>query len=328
MNSESREIIEQWQIQMNTLGRAGTPFLFILDYELEASIIIPLEEIGDDIFYKFNDIQNYTSVQQYQKPLTFTPNPISYTKYKQAFEGVQREIHHGNSFLLNLTFPTPVNTNYTLKEVFAVAQANYKLYYKDQFIVFSPEIFVRIENGKIRTYPMKGTIDANIPNAADVILNNTKESAEHYTIVDLLRNDLSIVATHVKVNRFRYIDKLYTSKKTLLQVSSEIEGTLPTDYKSHLGDIFKKLLPAGSISGAPKKKTLEIIQTHEEDKRGYYTGVFGVFDGQSVDSAVMIRFLENTEGQMIYRSGCGITSLSDCASEYQEMIDKVYVPIS
>lgn len=313
---------------MNKLGKTGTPFLFILDYELEASIIIPLEEIGDDIFYKFNDIQNYTSVQQYQKPLTFTPNPISYTKYKQAFEGVQREIHHGNSFLLNLTFPTPVNTNYTLKEVFAVAQANYKLYYKDQFIVFSPEIFVRIENGKIRTYPMKGTIDANIPNAADVILNNTKESAEHYTIVDLLRNDLSIVATHVKVNRFRYIDKLYTSKKTLLQVSSEIEGTLPTDYKSHLGDIFKKLLPAGSISGAPKKKTLEIIQTHEEDKRGYYTGVFGVFDGQSVDSAVMIRFLENTEGQMIYRSGCGITSLSDCASEYQEMIDKVYVPIS
>lgn len=328
MNSESREKTEQWQIQMNKLGKTGTPFLFILDYELEASIIIPLEEIGDDIFYKFNDIQNYTSVQQYQKPLTFTPNPISYTKYKQAFEGVQREIHHGNSFLLNLTFPTPVNTNYTLKEVFAVAQANYKLYYKDQFIVFSPEIFVRIENGKIRTYPMKGTIDANIPNAADVILNNTKESAEHYTIVDLLRNDLSIVATHVKVNRFRYIDKLYTSKKTLLQVSSEIEGTLPTDYKSHLGDIFKKLLPAGSISGAPKKKTLEIIQTHEEDKRGYYTGVFGVFDGQSVDSAVMIRFLENTEGQMIYRSGCGITSLSDCASEYQEMIDKVYVPIS
>ena len=328
MSSESREITEEWQEEMNNLGRTGTPFLFILDFELKAPIIIPLLEIGGDILYKFNSIQNYTSVQQSLKPLTFTPNPISYTEYKHAFEGVQREIHHGNSFLLNLTFPTPVDTNYTLKEVFDVAQANYKLYYKDQFIMFSPEIFVRINNGKISTYPMKGTIDANIANAAEVILNDPKESAEHYTIVDLLRNDLSIVATQVKVNRFRYIDKLYTSKKTLLQVSSEIEGTLPPDYMSHLGDIFKKLLPAGSISGAPKKKTVEIIQTHEKDRRGYYTGIFGVFDGQSVDSAVMIRFLENTEGQMIYRSGCGITSLSDCASEYQEMIDKVYVPIS
>ncbi len=146
--------------------------------------------------------------------------------------------------------------------------------------------------------------------------------------MDLLRNDLSIVAKNVKVNRFRYIDELKTSSKTLLQVSSEIEGTLPDDYTSHLGDIFKALLPAGSISGAPKKKTLEIIQENEIDERGYYTGVFGIFDGTNVDSAVMIRYIENNDGQLTYRSGCGITSMSDCLSEYHEMIDKVYVPIT
>ena len=174
---------------------------------------------------------------------------------------------------------------------------------------------------------MKGTLDAAVPDAENVILADKKETAEHYTIVDLLRNDLSIVAKNVRVNRFRYIEKLTTSSRTLLQVSSEIEGTLPDNYKSKLGDIFAALLPAGSISGAPKKKTVQIIKDHEIDARGYYTGVFGVFDGQNVDSAVMIRFIENTDGNLTYRSGCGITALSDCEAEYKEMIAKVYVPV-
>jgi len=87
------------------------------------------------------------------------------------------------------------------------------------------------------------------------------------------------------------------------------------------------LLPAGSVSGAPKKKTLEIIAENETDPRGYYTGVFGIFDGENVDSAVMIRYIEKSGDKLWYRSGCGITNQSECASEYKEMIDKVYVPI-
>ncbi|MCZ2100228.1 MAG: aminodeoxychorismate synthase component I [Chitinophagales bacterium] len=327
MNHPQVEKVPYWQKEMNRLGKAGIPFLFILDFELNKPKIIPLEDMEENVFFKLNEFQNYNREAAPRKQLIFKPTPITLDQYKKAFIEVQKEIQFGNSFLLNLTFPTPVKSNYTLKEIFNVAPARYKLYYKGQFTVFSPEIFVQIKDGKIRTFPMKGTIDADLPDAENTILQDKKESAEHYTITDLLRNDLSMVAHHVEVKRFRYIEKLQTQSKNLLQVSSEIEGTLPDGFQANLGDIFRILLPAGSISGAPKKKTVEIIQACEQDERSYYTGVFGVFDGTNLDSAVMIRFLEQRGEQLIYRSGCGITAMSDCEAEYQEMIDKVYVPI-
>ena len=272
-------------------------------------------------------MKNYKLKPGIHPPLEFNAFPMDFSEYKGAFDKVQEEIIAGNSFLLNLTFPTPITTNYSLMDLFKVSLAKYKLYYKDEFIVFSPETFIRIQEGRISTNPMKGTIDARIPNARDIILNDIKETAEHNTIVDLLRNDLSQVAKKVQVKKFRYIDEIQTSSKHLLQVSSEIEGILPSEYLSSLGDIFARLLPAGSISGAPKKKTLEIIRENEWGLRGYYSGVMGLFDGANVDSAVMIRYIEKNEGELLYRSGCGITFMSDAAAEYQEMIDKVYVPV-
>jgi para-aminobenzoate synthetase component 1 len=152
--------------------------------------------------------------------------------------------------------------------------------------------------------------------------------AEHVTIVDLIRNDLSQVASNVTVTRFRYIDEVKTAAKNLFQVSSEICGTLDSDYMNQLGDILLKLLPAGSVSGAPKPRTLEIIREVEQETRGYYTGVFGYFDGNTLDSGVMIRFIENKKGKFFYRSGGGITTQSVVESEYQEVIDKVYVPVA
>ena len=86
------------------------------------------------------------------------------------------------------------------------------------------------------------------------------------------------------------------------------------------------MLPAGSISGAPKPKTLEIIRSVEDGKRGYYTGVYGFFDGTNLDSAVAIRFIETHNQTFYYRSGGGVTSQSNCAEEYQELLDKIYVP--
>ena len=113
---------------------------------------------------------------------------------------------------------------------------------------------MRIENGFIYSYPMKGTIDASLPDARERILADRKEEAEHATIVDLIRNDLSQVASEVTVSRYRYIDELQTNRGRLLQVSSEIRGKLPENWKASLGDILFRLLPAGSITGAPKKK--------------------------------------------------------------------------
>jgi para-aminobenzoate synthetase component 1 len=174
---------------------------------------------------------------------------------------------------------------------------------------------------------MKGTIDASVENAREVIMHDPKEIAEHHTIVDLIRNDLSRVAENVTVDKFRYLDLVQTNQKNLWQVSSQISGSLPENYPSNIGELIYRMLPAGSVSGAPKNKTVEIIRNAENYERGYYTGIFGIFDGKNLDSCVLIRYIENQNGQLIYKSGGGITFMSEAEKEYEEMIKKVYVPI-
>ncbi|MFP4489619.1 MAG: chorismate-binding protein, partial [Bacteroidales bacterium] len=138
---------------------------------------------------------------------------------------------------------------------------------------------------------------------------------------------LSIYAGNVKVVRHRYIDTIGTASGKLLQVSSEIAGSLGPGWKSRAGDIITSMLPAGSISGAPKDKTLGIIRESEIEERGYYTGIFGIFTGSEIDSAVMIRYIEQNETGYVYRSGGGITFMSDPEKEYDELIKKIYVPV-
>ena len=253
--------------------------------------------------------------------------PMSLTDYRQAFEIVKRNILAGNSYLANLTCKVPVSTNLTLEDVFRYSKALYRLWLKDKLVCFSPEIFVRIEDGEIKSFPMKGTIDATLPNAEKLLMDDPKETAEHATIVDLIRNDLSMVAEQVRVVRYRYCDRLETNKGPIFQTSSEICGVLPNDYPSHIGDIIFRLLPAGSITGAPKSKTMDIIEEAENYERGFYTGIMGYCDGRTLDSAVMIRFLEQEGENLYYKAGGGITSKSDLQSEYNEMIQKIYVPI-
>jgi para-aminobenzoate synthetase component 1 len=258
----------------------------------------------------------------------FRKFPIDFEIYKKAFNKVIKNINYGNSYLTNLTFQTKIELNLNLFQLFSIAKAKYKLYFEDKFVCCSPECFVKIIDGEIYSYPMKGTIDDSIPDALNLILNDEKEKAEHLTIVDLIRNDLSIVSKNVRVTKFRYPDYISTNQKNLIQISSEIKGSLPEDYQLHIGDIFRELLPAGSVTGAPKKKTIEIIKSTENYDRGFYTGVFGIFDGQNLDSAVSIRFIETSGENLYYKSGGGITYLSKEESEYQELIDKIYVPIN
>jgi len=315
--------------QMNTLGKEKIPFLFVIDFAMQEPIVIPLNEVSPhEILFDVNGLSNSTLNSPVQKKLNFNYKPVSKKEYYKAFEKVQFHIRRGDSFLINLTMPSMVETNYTLKDIFYSSTAKYKLWLKDKFVVFSPEIFVKINNGIISSYPMKGTIDASIPNAEERLLSSKKELAEHYTIVDLIRNDLSMVSENVIVKRFRYIDRLKTNKGELLQMSSAILGELPINYSETIGDIILKMLPAGSISGAPKKRTIEIIAAVEPYYRGYYTGIFGVFDGTNLDSGVMIRYLEKTPKGIIYKSGGGITANSNCDDEYQELIDKIYVPFA
>ncbi len=313
---------------MNYLGEKGVPFLFLIDYEMQNIIITTDIENPKDIKFDINGITNCKSEPLEKTEYYFDAYPMTLDQYKTGFEKVKNEIQIGNSFLLNLTYPTKVMTNLTFDDIYNLTSARYKIQLRDEFVCYSPEIFVQIQDGRISSNPMKGTIDADTENARDRILEDKKEVAEHYTIVDLIRNDLSCVAKHVEVENFRYIDHIQTSDKNLLQVSSKISGQLPRDYCSRIGDIMMELLPAGSITGAPKKKTVEVIHQSEKLKRGYYTGICGLFDGRNLDSGVMIRFIENTAGGYYYRSGCGITSMSNLQQEYEEMIDKVYLPLS
>ena len=296
---------------------------------MKAIRLFPLDkQLPDTVLYDFQSTGNLTVEQGETDIFTFRKFPISFEEYNLAFEAVQKQIHAGNSFLANLTFPTRIETNLTLREIFFKSTAKYKILLENEFVCFSPETFITIIDGTISTFPMKGTMKALTPESERKLLTDTKEIAEHNTIVDLLRNDLSMVASNIKVNRFRYIERIRTHEGELLQVSSEITGKLPAGYQAQLGEIIFTLLPAGSITGAPKENTMAIIQEAEKADRGYYTGVCGVFDGNNLNSAVMIRFIENHQGVLRFRSGGGITFLSNAHTEYDELKDKVYVPIT
>jgi para-aminobenzoate synthetase component I len=312
---------------LNSMGRRRVPFLFVIDFEMENCFASPLDEIDPKLIrYNFQGFSNTNDDAVFLKPV-IEKIPISFREYQKRFDSVMSHLNRGDSFLTNLTIKTEVKTNLSLEELYQASRAKYKLFFENKFIVFSPEPFIQIKNDRILSFPMKGTIDAAVPNAKNVILNDPKELSEHITIVDLIRNDLSQVANRVEVTKFRYVEELKTSDKILLQVSSEITGQLEGNYWSRIGDILISLLPAGSISGAPKSSTVAIIRASEGEKRGYYTGVCGYFDGTSLDSAVMIRFVENTNGSLYYRSGGGITAKSIAIKEYQEAIEKIYVPV-
>lgn len=312
---------------MNLLGSRGIPFAFLIDFETKHPRIFLAGETEEEIFWQtpfFINLPEFSETPKLEKWIT---HPVSFDTYKKGFELIQHHIHNGDTYLLNYTQPTQVNCNLSLNEIFQISSAPYKVLLKNQFSCFSPESFIRIKSGKISSYPMKGTIEADAENAEELILSDSKELAEHNTIVDLIRNDLSIVAQKVKVEKFRYLEHIKTNQKNLWQVSSEITGELPDNYASQIGDILLTLLPAGSVSGAPKQKTVDIIREAENYERGYYTGIFGVFDGTNLDSCVLIRFIENQNGKLIYKSGGGITFMSDAKAEYEEMLKKAYVPV-
>lgn len=320
--SEIKSIMNQW-------GKEHTPFVFLIDFECKKPMCWKWSDAENIFKFNFDGVTNQKNantnkVSSHKSAFKFNKTPISFEAYKSKFDDIKKEIEIGNSFLVNLTAKTKINSNYTLAEIYNKANAKYTCYLKDEFVCFSPETFIKIKEGKIYSYPMKGTINASIPDAKNIILNDTKEISEHATMVDLIRNDLSRVSKNVKVNKYRYYEEIATQGGNLGQVSSEIVGELEANYCENIGEIIFDLLPAGSISGAPKQKTIQIIAAAEKEDRGYYTGIAGYFDGKNIDSTVLIRYLQN-DGY--YRSGGGITCNSDALTEYQEMIDKVYVPL-
>lgn len=314
--------------EMDRLSEAGTPFFFMVDFKMNnVEIYLEDELLNSGLMIEFQNITKKKGRFAPAENLELKSFPQSKEAYCKGFENVQKHLKLGNSYLTNYTTKTRIETNFSLEEIFYLSKAKYKLLYKDRFVLFSPETFVEIIDGRIFTYPMKGTIDASKENAVETLKNDVKEKAEHYTVVDLLRNDLSMVADEVRVDEFQTIDFIKTKQKNLYAMSSKISGNLKPEFHGKVGSLMKTLLPAGSILGAPKPKTMEIVLESETFERGWYTGVCGWFDGINLDSCVMIRFIENENGTLYFKSGGGITHLSKLADEYQEMKNKIYVPV-
>ena len=375
-----QEIIDK----INRLASQDEPFLFVINYQGDKAFIRLLSDINpEECLFDFEGRGNLshawketlkeenlkketwkkvTSEEEISET-TWQIDPPLYEDYERSFNIVKSNIMAGNSYLTNLTCRVPVSCNLPLEEIFHRAKGKYKLLLRRKrnltpFVCFSPETFVRIKGGRIYSYPMKGTLDASLPNAEKQLMEDQKEAAEHATIVDLIRNDLSRVAEDVRVDKYRYIDVLHTNKGNILQTSSEISGRLPEDYPHHLGEILDAQLPAGSITGAPKDKTMQIIHEAEGYDRAFYTGIMGIYDQGELNSAVMIRFIEEetspvdfeadgeknfkasegkgdeaSEGKrdeasrkLYFKAGGGITSKSDCRREYEEVIQKIYLP--
>jgi len=314
--------------ELDELSEKKVPFFFMIDF-LMGNVLIFNEQAlkSKKILVDFPSFKNAKSEISNKGEILWKSYPKSEENYQKGFEIVQNHLKRGDSYLVNYTCETKIETNLSLEDIFHQSKAKYKVLLPNQFTFFSPETFVEIKNQQIFTHPMKGTIDASVPNAVEELKNSVKEKAEHYTVVDLLRNDLSMVADWVTLDEFQRIDYLQTSNKNLFAMSSEISGKVKPEFQNKIGNLLKTLLPAGSILGAPKPKTLEIILEAETYERGFYTGVAGYFDGENLDSCVMIRFVEKKGENLTFKSGGGITHLSKLADEYQEMKNKIYVPI-
>lgn len=317
----NKKLIEE---KINKFGLEKEPFLFLVSYDFEKFYIEKLSKLPNSIKYEIDQKKPKTD-----KKIDLEKFPMTFKEYKKKFDILQNEIKKGNSYLLNLTSKTKIQTTFSLEEIYENTKSIFKLRFQtedDNFVCFSPEKFVEIKSNKIFTYPMKGTIDANIKDAKKKILEDRKELAEHIMIVDLLRNDLGIIGSNIKVEDFRYIDNINAGDKELLQVSSKISAKLENSWLDTLGTKIVSLLPAGSITGTPKRKTVEILENVEDYKRDFYTGIFGIYDGSSFDSYVLIRFLEEKNGELFYKSGGGITCDSNARFEYEELIQKIYLP--
>lgn len=313
--------------EFSRLRNSGCRFIFIVDYEVNNIILCPAKECAlNGIFYSIGGETN-ASLNLEIKAKIKNVFPPTYTEYNYAFEKIMKNIVSGNSYLTNLTFRSEIETHNSLDDIFITSSAPYKLLIQDKFTVFSPEIFIKVIGKEIKTFPMKGTVSSDHIDFLDLLLNDEKEKAEHLTVVDLLRNDMGMICESVSVERYRYAEKIFFNEGGIYQTSSEIKGILNDEFFNDYGKLLQKLLPAGSVTGAPKKETIAILKDVENYDRGFYTGVFGICEGDYLDSCVMIRFIEKEKNKLYFKSGGGITVYSNPEKEYEELIRKISIPV-
>ncbi|MHC5068838.1 MAG: anthranilate synthase component I family protein [Planctomycetota bacterium] len=188
----------------------------------------------------------------------------------------------------------------------------------------SPEIMVRVENGRVAVRPIAGTIHRGATAAedqalAEQLLADPKERAEHVMLIDLGRNDVGRICTPGSVE---LLEEMVIERYSHVQhIVSHVEGTLAKDKDAI--DALRLCHPAGTVSGAPKIRAMEIIDQYEPVKRGPYAGAVGYLDYRgNLDTCIALRTAILTPGQAHVQAGAGVVADSEPAKEYQETLNK------
>lgn len=284
-------------------------------------------------FEVFEKYENYLP-SECLSDIHLHPNAqISYKEYENSLKRIKEHIALGNTYQVNYTYEYLVDKCSSSLSIYEHILTNQKTPYNvflknkyEEILSFSPELFFEIENNTIRTKPMKGTVgrgknkkedEKNI----DFLKNDIKNKAENVMIVDLLRNDLGKIAKTVSVK----VDKLFEieTHKTLHQMTSEVTAELMPDIT--LFEIFKAIFPCGSITGAPKIRTMQIIEDEEKGKRDIYCGAIGLISKEKTVFSVPIRILHKLNDEKFYRLRVGgaIVWDSDILDEWEETRTKI-----
>jgi len=265
------------------------------------------------------------------KTAVYKGTSLNKQEYMDAVKKTVQYIKQGDIYQANITRAiygeTPLQPLETALELYHSNRIAYGVFASvpGGFIIStSPEMFFKTENGQIQASPIKGTINRCRSEKEDErnkmeLLHSEKNIAELAMIVDLLRNDLSLVCVPgtVKVPQFPILMTLDNVYHLYADITGEL---LP---QTGIGEILKKTFPGGSITGCPKIRSCQIIDELESTPRGVYTGSFGKisFKGKSVFN-IMIRSLFQSGTRIIFNVGGGITLLSDPEEEYEETIHK------
>ena len=256
---------------------------------------------------------------------------IDEKSYAQQIAAIHEYIRAGDTYQVNFTDQARFDFSGSVMALFAALIKSQSVRYSAflhgenwQILSFSPELFFRLQDRKIVTRPMKGTARRGADliedeKIADWLQNDLKNRSENVMIVDLMRNDLGRICEYGSVR----VDQLFAVEKyeTLFQMTSQVSGTLRPEMR--YADIFASLFPCGSVTGAPKHRTMEIIQELERRPRGVYTGAIGFFSpAREAVFSVPIRtvVLENNRGAM--GVGSGIVIDSQAEEEYRECLLK------
>jgi para-aminobenzoate synthetase component I len=158
--------LSDFKLLLNQWGQEQVPFLFMIDFEMKTPLAWRLSDApAEKLLFDINGFTNAPAFV-FNKGnqdffLDIDKSSMSLEEYQKKFELVSYHLNRGDSFLTNLTIKTKIETNRSLKELFYLSNARFKLWFNDQFLVFSPEIFIQIKGQKIFSFPMKGTIDAS-----------------------------------------------------------------------------------------------------------------------------------------------------------------------